>query len=139
VRFYTAAASARDPELAKETLELTLTDELTPSMVGSIISAVAGAGEQPELAWAFVQKNFATLAARQGPSFRNNFVANLMTNFSDAARAEELVGFAPTQATSGGRIVVARAQETILTNAELKARVLPAIGEWVKRRNGSRD
>ena len=35
-------------------------------MVGGIIGTVAGAGEQPELAWAFVQKNFAALAARQG-------------------------------------------------------------------------
>jgi aminopeptidase N len=55
------------------------------------------------------------------------------------ARAEELIGFAPAQATSGGRIVVARAQETILTNAELKARVLPAIDAWIKRRNGARE
>jgi aminopeptidase N len=136
VRYYSAAASARDPELAKATLELTLTDELPPSQVGSIIGTIAGAGEQPELAWAFVQKNFATLAARQGPSFRNNFVANFMTNFSDAARAEELAGFAPAHATSGGKIVAARAQETILINADLKARVLPAIDAWIKRRNG---
>src|SRR5437667_168039 len=81
----------------------------------------------------------APTSAREGPSFRNNFVANFMTNFSDAVRAEELAGFAPAQATSGGRIVVARSHETILINAELKARVLPAIGEWVRRRNGARD
>ena len=94
------------------------------------------AGEHTDLAWAFLQKNFAALAARQGPSFRNSFVSNFMTNFSDAARAEELAGFAPVQATSGGKIVAARAQETILISAELKARVLPAIDGWLKRRNG---
>ncbi|TMJ28068.1 MAG: M1 family metallopeptidase, partial [Alphaproteobacteria bacterium] len=64
VRYYTAAASARDPSLAQETLALTLTDELPSAIRSSIINTVASAGEQPDLAWQFVQKNFATLAAR---------------------------------------------------------------------------
>jgi len=138
VRYYAAAASARDPALASETLNLTLSDELPTMLVGIVINTVASAGEHSELAWAFVQNNFAALAARQGPSFRNNFVSNFMTNFSDTARAEELAGFAPAHATSGGKIVAARAQEAIMISADLKARVLPAIDEWVKRR-GARD
>jgi aminopeptidase N len=62
-----------------------------------------------------------------------------MTNFSDSARAAELASFAPAHATSGGRIVAARAQETILIAAELKARALPAVTAWIKQRNGGRD
>src|SRR5262249_35263145 len=46
-RYYSAAASARDPELARETLALTLTDELPNTMVGSVIGTVASSGEQP--------------------------------------------------------------------------------------------
>jgi aminopeptidase N len=136
VRYYSAAASARDPALARETLALALTDELPSTLRSSVINAVASAGDQPELAWEFVQKNFAVLAAKQGPSFRDYFVSNFMTNFSDADRAAELASFAPVHATSGGKIVAARAQEAILTEAELKARVLPAIDDWVKRRGG---
>jgi len=139
VRYYSAAASARDPELARATLELTLTDELPTNIVGSLINAVASSGEQPELAWEFVRTNFDKLATRQGPSFRNTFVSNFMTNFSDSARAAELASFAPAHATSGGRIVAARAQETILIAAELKARALPAVTAWIKQRNGGRD
>jgi hypothetical protein len=39
------------------------------------------------------------------------------------------------QATSGGRIVAARAQEAIMIGADVKSRVLPAIDDWIKRRN----
>ncbi len=134
VRYYSAAASARDPALARETLDLTLTDELPSTLVGSVINAVAAAGEQPDLAWAFLQTNFQALANKQGPSFRNYFVANFMMVFSDAAHAAELAGFAPAHATSGGKLVAARAQEAIMIGADVKARALPAIDAWIKRR-----
>jgi aminopeptidase N len=135
-RYYAAAASARDPELARETLALTLTDELPNTVIGGMIGAVASAGEQPALAWDFVSANFEALASKQSPYFRNTFVSSLMTNFSDAERAAELAAFAPVHATSGGRIIATRAEETILIAAAFKARALPAIADWLKKRNG---
>jgi aminopeptidase N len=135
-RYYSAAASARDPALARETLALTLTDELPTTMVGGMIGAVASSGEQPVLAWDFVRANFDALASKQSPFFRNTFVSNFMTNFSDADRAAELAAFAPAHATSGGRIIATRAEETILIAAAFKARALPAIADWLKKRNG---
>jgi aminopeptidase N len=138
VRYYYAAASARDRTLARATLVLTLTDELPNTIVGGVINAVAASGEQPDLAWDFVQKNFDALAVRQGPSFRDSFIANFMTNFSDDAHAAELKRFAPAQATSGGRVMTARALETIAIAADLKARALPAIDAWIGEHNGGR-
>src|SRR6266851_4162132 len=49
----------------------------------------AAASAQPDLAWEFVQKNFDALSAKQGPSFRDAFIASFMTNFSDDAHAAE--------------------------------------------------
>jgi aminopeptidase N len=138
LRYYYAAASARDAKLARATLALTLTDELPNTIVGGMINAVASSGEQPDLAWDFVQANFDALAARQGPSFRDLFVANFMTNFSDDAHAAELKRFAPAQATSGGRVMTARALETIAIAADLKRRALPAIDAWIKSRDRTR-
>jgi aminopeptidase N len=138
VRYYSAAASARDGALARTSLELTLTNELPSNLVGNVIGTVASSGEQAELAWEFVQKNFDTLANKQGPSFRNTFVSNFMTNFSDAARAAELASFAPVHATSGGKMVAERSEEAILIAADFKARALPAIDAWIKQRNGGR-
>jgi aminopeptidase N len=133
VRYYTAAASAPDAALAKETLAIALTDELPTSMVGQLISAVASQGEHRELAWDFVRENFTRLSDKQGPSFRRQFVSTLFSNFSDPARAEELKNFAPVNETSGSRTSAERAQETILSNADFAARQLPEVDEWVRR------
>ena len=101
-RYYMAAASARDPALARGTLDLALTDASPrarsaessmrwhlpasiPSSPGIFAKKFAGAGEQA------------------GPSFRNYFVTNLLRNFSDAERATELASFAPAHATPEGR------------------------------------
>ncbi|MBI3707462.1 MAG: M1 family metallopeptidase [Proteobacteria bacterium] len=134
VRLYFAAAGALDPALAEATLRIALTDELPTNLVGGLISQVAWAGEHPELAWAFVRENFAALAVKQGPAFRDYFVANLMTSFSDRVRAAELASFAPAHATSGGRMVAARAEEIILAAADFRAQFLPAVDDWVKDR-----
>ena len=135
VRYYFAAASARDPALARDTLALTLTDELPNTIITGLINTVASSGEQRDLAWDFVQKNFDALTAKLGPSFGDLFVANFMTNFSDEAHAAELLHFAPAQATSGGRVMTARALETMAIAADLKARTLPQIDAWIRDRN----
>jgi aminopeptidase N len=133
VRYYSAAASALDPELAKETLAISLTDELTPSLISTLITWVATQGEHRDLALEFVRTNFAAVTAKQSPQFRNTFVANLMANFTDRTRATELANFAPAHETSGGRIAAARAQEKILADADFAEQQLPAINEWVGR------
>ncbi len=133
VRYYSAAASASDPALAKETLAIALTEEVTESLVGSLISGVASEGEHRELALDFVLVNFETLATKQGPVFRNTFVPNLMSNFADRARADELAKFEPANATAGAKIVAARARERILTDADFVEKQLPAIDDWIAR------
>ena len=134
VRYYSAAAGALDAGLAQEALAIALTDELPNSLVGTLIFWVAG--EHRELAWDFVRTNFSALAAKQGPSFRNSFVSNLLSNFADRARADELASFTPVHETSGGRIIAARAHERILTDADFIAQKLPAVEDWIAR-NGA--
>ena len=69
-------------------------------------------------------------------SFGDAFVANFMTNFSDEAYAAELARFAPAQATTGGRVMTARALESMAISADLKTRALPAIDAWIRERGG---
>jgi aminopeptidase N len=136
MRYYMSAASARDPELAKQTLALALTDELPATLTGRLISSVASGGEHRDLAWSFVKENLAALAAKQGPSFKDNFPAGLLGNFTDVAHAQELADFAPAHATSGGRTVAARAYERMMTEVDFAAQQLPAVDAWVKGRMG---
>jgi aminopeptidase N len=136
VRYYSALAGAVDPALARETLAIALTEELPPDLGRRLINWVAE-GEHPDLAVEFVKHNFEALATKHGSSFRNTFLSNLMANFSDAARAEELKGFAPAYETSGGRMVAERTRERILADAEFVAEQIPTIDEWVRRRRNS--
>ena len=41
----------------------------------------------------------------------------------------------PVNATVGGRSAAARAAETVRLEADLKARALPAIDDWIRKRN----
>src|SRR5512146_1410598 len=132
VRYYLALAAAVDPELVKETLAITLTNEVPVDLANGLILTVA-AGEHPELALAFVKANFNALAAKRGPTFRAFFMSSLMANFADRARAKELANFAPAHETAGGRIAAARAREQIIEAADFRAREIPAVDAWVKQ------
>jgi aminopeptidase N len=135
-RYYVALASAKNPELAKEALAITLTDEVPPDLANGMILTVAS-GEHPEIALAFAKANFEALAAKRGPTFRAFFMSSLMATFADRAHAEELANFAPVHETAGGRIRAARAQEEILEAADFRARQIPAVDAWVKQHAAS--
>ena len=135
-RYYVALASARNPELAKEALAITLTDEVPADLANGMILMVAS-GEHPELALNFVKANFEALAAKRGPTFRAFFMSSLMSTFADRAHAEELANFAPVHEAAGGRIAAARAEEEILEAADFRARQIPAVDAWVKEHAAS--
>ena len=136
VRYYIALAAAVNPELAEETLAITLTDEVPSDLANGLILEVAS-GEHPELALDFVKANFEALAAKRGPTFRAFFMCSLMTNFADRAHAEELANFAPVHETAGGRIAAARAEEEIMEAADFRTRQIPAVDAWVKQHAAS--
>jgi aminopeptidase N len=131
LRYYSAAASARDPLLARANLDLILTEEIPDWLKPPLLQAIASAGQQPELVWDFLQKHFAALAGRPGASFRASFVADIMRNFSDAEHAQALATFAPALASPGARAAAERAYETILADAAFKERALPAVAAWI--------
>jgi aminopeptidase N len=132
--YYTALASALDPALARETLAITLTDEIPDEMARRLIFSVASQGEHADLAVEFVKRYFEALAYKFGSTFRATSMSSLMVNFSDPARAEELKQFAPAYETSDGRTEAERTRERILADAEFVARQIPAMDEWVRRR-----
>lgn len=133
-RYYLAAASARDPAMARHTLGLISKGEIPSRIVSKMIRAIAWEGEQAEAAWVFLQRNFKTLADKQGSSFRNDYIASFMKNFSERRFAVELAGFAPAYATPSARQAAKRAEEDINFAADFKARALPAIDEWIRQR-----
>ncbi len=133
VRYYSALAAALDPRLARRTLAIASTRELPDNLVGDLFYWVGRDGEHADLVLAFLKTNFSALAAKLGYDFRHYFVSNFMMIFADPARAAELSRFRPVHATAGGRLVAARARESIITDADFIARRLPEIDAWVQR------
>jgi aminopeptidase N len=131
--YYSALARALDPALARETLAIALTDELPNGLAHNLIFSVASQGEHADLAVEFVKRHFEALADKFGSSFRATSMSNLMANFSDPARAEELKQFAPAYETWSGRTEAERTRQRILADAEFVARQIPAIDEWVRQ------
>ena len=124
-------ARSRDDALARQTLALTLTREVPGTIVGGLINEVAVSGWQPQLAWDFIRQNLDALTALRGPDFRDQFIPNFMTNFHDEAHAAELAQFAPAQATTGGRVMTARALEGIAISIDVERHTLPLVDRWI--------
>ena len=85
LRYYFAAAAARDPALARATLALTLTDEVPGTIVTGLIGSVASSGEQPDLAWDFLQKNYDALVRKAGAAIPRPVYRQLHDQFQRRA------------------------------------------------------
>ena len=131
---YTALASARDPKLAEKTLALSLTDELIAPDAANLVHRVAHEGDQPELAWAFTQKNLDALLAKVSALGANRYVPGIFGAFDDATRADELEAYAKKNLPPSVNIAVAKTADNIRFQAEFKARALPQIDAWWQAR-----
>jgi aminopeptidase N len=129
--FYRAMANALGPDLAKQTLPLSLSDELPSTPATQLVIQLARTGEQPDLAWNFVQAHRKQLDAKLDAVGMIGFVPSVMRGFSDAARVPEFEAYAQKNLPSGAKSEVAKAAEEIRLKAELKARVLPEIAKWI--------
>ena len=132
--FYDAMAAALSPELAKRTLPLSVTDEVPASQAVSLVALVATDGEQPEIAWNFAQTNREKLDAKLSALVAVRFVPYLMRGFSDARRATELETYAQKYMPAGAKSEVEKAAEEIRFNADLKARIVPELREWLSHK-----
>jgi aminopeptidase N len=133
--FYHAMAAALNPEIAKRMLPLSLTAELPTSLATRLVIWVASAGEQPEIAWNFAQANREKLDAKLSAVGVVRFVPYLMRGFSEAQRANELETYAQKYMPAGAKSEVEKAAEEIRFNADLKARIIPEIHNWLSQKN----
>lgn len=131
---YSALVSARNPNLAAQTLSLSLTDELIAPEAAHIVQRVAHDAEQPELAWNFARQHLDQLLAKVSTLYANHYVPNIFEGFDDAARADELESFAQKNLPPAAHFAVAEAADNIRFQAEFKARVLPQIDAWWQAR-----
>ena len=129
--FYFAMANALQPDLAQQTLRLSLTDELPASPATRLVPEVAWSGERPDLAWAFTQEHRQELERKLDSLSMLKFVPGVMRAFSELTRAQELETYAQKNLPSGAKNDVAKAAENIRLKADLKTRLTPEIRKWI--------
>ncbi|MDB6066369.1 MAG: pepN [Pedosphaera sp.] len=129
--YYNAMAAALDPALAKETLAISLTDETVPQEATVLVSEVAGAGEQPDLAWEFASSHINELLARVDSFYRNSYVSSILASLSDAAHADELESYVKKHLSDDAVAKTRETAETIRFKSALKRRELPVLDRWI--------
>ena len=133
-RFYNAMQSALDPALARETLELSLGDEMSTTEAVGNPSRVALQSEQTALAWNFTRENLPALMAKVTFFGRNTYLPRIATAFTDAPRAEELMDLVRAKLPPGALAEADKGADLIRHNAAVKARELAHIDTWIKTR-----
>jgi aminopeptidase N len=128
---YLAMATALDPDLARQSLALSLTDELPTTRATRLVFNVSAFGEQPALAWEFAQAQRKQLDPKLGTSGRLRFAPDILRAFSDAKRATELESYAQKFLPPDAKSEIAKTAEEIRFKADLKRRLLPDIAKWI--------
>lgn len=136
--YYRAMQGARDPALAKQTLALSLTEEMPVIEAARNPAVIAAAGEHRVLVWDFVRQNFPALIKKTSFYGRNYYVPRIMDAFDDAPRADELEAFVKAQLPASAVAVAARTADAIRHRAALKKRELPEIDQWVRNKEHQR-
>ena len=128
---YEAMGLAQDPDLAAQTLALSLTEEVEPHLASSLAIWVAGPGEHAEAAWGFLEAHREALLAKLSFFGRYRYVARLADSFNDQAHASELMQFARSNLPEEAMPEIKKAAERIELRDILRRRELPKVDAWV--------
>jgi aminopeptidase N len=129
--YYRAMCSALDPQLARQTLALSLTDETIPQETTSFVIQVGTEGEHKDMAWDFAREHMPALLAKVDGFNRDNYVPSIFSSFSDNARADELAAYVKQHVSPDAMMKAREAAEEIHFKAMLKQRELPIVDHWI--------
>jgi hypothetical protein len=128
---YRALASTRTPALAKKALTIALSDELPARQSTRLVRDIA-AGQFPEIAWEFAQKNLPALLSKLSALDANRFIPSLFQAFADEERALELEDFVKANLPPTALKATAIMTDEIRFKAESKRRLLPQLEAAIK-------
>ena len=123
--------AARDPKLAAQALQVSLTDELPTSRALHNVGKVARYSGHPDLAWEFAKANMKALLEKTDALGANTFAPSLFVFFSEKPRADELNAYAKSNLAAGSAKEVAKAVDEVEFRAEFKQRLIPRLSAWI--------
>jgi hypothetical protein len=135
-RMYLRALSAAlDPELAHQTLEYLISDQVMPGDACQALENLATEGEHPAIVWEFATTHLNEMQQRFGLFRRNRLLSSIAAGFMDDARADELTAVARSFFAPVAIREAEDAANLIRFMAKLKAKTLPAIDEWIRKKD----
>ena len=129
-RFYTAAFSVADAQLAAQAMPLALSKDLPPLLSSRVLMDLAL--EHGDLVWAYAQQNVDTLLQMQPDYERTEYLSKLLRNSSDVSQADALQTYAKTHQSPEAQVLAGRTAEGIRLRAQRKARLLPQLAQWLE-------
>ena len=129
---YALLGGAKDEKLARQALDLALTDEPGKTTSAAIISQVGY--EHPMLAVDYVLAHRAQYEGLIDVSARSQALARLGGGSADPAMATKLDAYATQYLTPESRKVVDRAIAAINTRIETRTRLKPALTTWFAKK-----
>jgi aminopeptidase N len=131
--FLNALVQVRDANMARRTLELSLTGDFPPVQSATIVSGVSSSGIHAQAAWDFMKQHHRELMALvQGP-FENMYAGSTVSGFSDEAHAAEYVEFIRANYPPDALTKAEEAADQIRYVDYLKRQILPAVEKWTRR------
>jgi aminopeptidase N len=136
--YYHAMECALDPKLAEKTLELAISQELSPAESASAFAKVASEGEHADLAWNFVKGRLDLLEKNRSQTLWTVLVPAIVEGMYDRETAEEMLKLSKNRSTDNDLVRTQMAVDLLQARAKLRERLLPDIDDWVKKRAGTR-
>lgn len=131
-RAYSAMQASVDPELIRETMALSLGDEMPAAEANSNLYRIAAESEHPDLVTAYTLENFDALLAQLGSYETADFLPGVMRSFTSDAAADLLMAFTAKRMPPEALAVAARTAEGIRDRAKLQREALPVIDAWIR-------
>jgi aminopeptidase N len=126
---YLFLAAVEDEALASQVLALSITDEAPSNLAPTLVREVSAI--HPALAWRFTMDNFPAIARHLDTLGRSTFVPRVAAASVDPKMVRELIDYANRNIPPDARGEVTVAVSRIRNNADIQARRLPQIDNWI--------
>ena len=131
-QYLEALSRAKDPDIARRALDLSLSNE-APTTIGPVMIRTV-AVEHPDLAWAFALAHAKALEPRLDPSQTVTFTPGLLRSTNDVAWADRLRDYTIKTYPPGSRRESGKIEAGIRQRAEIRRLRLPDIDRWLAAR-----
>ena len=129
-RYLYALARFPDPDLARRTLAMTLTEEVRTQNAAYLVLRALGTRGVGPVAWDFLEANWDAVNRR----FPDNAIPVMLggiTSLSVAGLAERVEAFLDAHPVPQGARTIAQHRERLRVNLALRAREVPRVVDWL--------